>query len=154
MYKIAQKVQDQEMKQHKLQYDQRVKCSKLEPGDLAQLCKCAFYWKHKIQDHWEHTVYEVKKRCYGHVPVYKIRPHDEKEKPNVIHRNLLLQIAHDHEKIKLEPSTGSNDSDDESMSARHITRSQTRHKVQASALYYIQEAMTSTTTYLTERLKF
>ena len=78
-YEIAQKVQFQEMKQCKLQDDQRVKCFELvEPGDLVLLCECAFHGKHKIKDHWDHIVYETVVRYYGHAPMYKIKPHDMK----------------------------------------------------------------------------
>ena len=80
-------------------------------------------------------MYEVMKRFYGHASVYKMRPHDEKGKIKV-------------ERTELEASTEANDFDDESAPNRLVTRSQTRHKVQTRALHYIQEAMTSTLTYL------
>ena len=42
-------------------------------GDKVLLRHTAFKGKHKIQDHWEHTIYEVVEQLFGKIPVFKIK---------------------------------------------------------------------------------
>ena len=43
-------------------------------GDKVLLRCTAFKGKHKIQDPWEDTIYEVIKQPFKNMPVFKIKP--------------------------------------------------------------------------------
>ena len=67
---------------------------KLMVGDKVLLRQIAFKGKHKIQDHWENTIYEVIEQPFGKIPVFKIKSgHDNGAK--TVHRNLLLPLFSD-----------------------------------------------------------
>ena len=42
-------------------------------GDKVLLRCTAFKGKHKIQDHWEHTIYKVIQQPFSKIPVFKIK---------------------------------------------------------------------------------
>ena len=42
-------------------------------GDKVLLRCTAFKGKHKIQDQWEHIIYEVVEHPFGKIPVFKIK---------------------------------------------------------------------------------
>ena len=46
------------------------KCAKLEVGDKVLLKHTAFKVKHKIQNRWENTIYEVIEQPIGKMPVF------------------------------------------------------------------------------------
>ena len=58
------------------------------------LLRCtAFKGKHKIQDHWEHTIYEVTEQPFGKIPVFKIKSAEgDDDGVKIVHRNLLLPL--------------------------------------------------------------
>ena len=72
-YKTANEVIKREQERNKLHYDHKVQCTKLMVGDKVLLRCTAFKGKHKIQDHWEHTIYEVVEQPFGKIPVFKIK---------------------------------------------------------------------------------
>ena len=43
-------------------------------GDKVLLQCTSYKGKHKIQDHWEDTIYEVIDQPFDNMPVFKIRP--------------------------------------------------------------------------------
>ena len=59
-------------------------------GEKVLLRRTAFNEKHKIQDHWEHTIYEVFEQPLGKIPVFKIQSMEGDDKVKIVHRNLLL----------------------------------------------------------------
>ena len=60
------------------------------------LLKCtAFKGKHKIQDRWKNTIYEVIEQPVGKIPVFKIKSIEGDDKMKVVHRNLLLPLFSD-----------------------------------------------------------
>ena len=67
-----------------------------------------FKGKHKIQDRWENTIYEVTEQPLGKIPVFKIKSMEGEDKMKVVHRNLLLPLFSD-------PSDQTNESDTKSM---------------------------------------
>ena len=67
-----------------------------------------FQRKHKIQDRWENTIYEVIEQPLGKIPVSKLNPWKETKKTKVVHRNLLLPLFSD-------PSDNTNELDTKSM---------------------------------------
>ena len=64
-YKLAQRHMEKQAAKAKKYYDRRVRCSKLEPGDLVLVKMFGFRGKHKIQDRWENHVYEVLESCHS-----------------------------------------------------------------------------------------
>ena len=92
-YKTAYKVSKREAEHSKKQYDQKVKCTKLEPGDLVLVRQKTFKWKHKISDRRENTPYCVIQCIDGHLPVYAVQLVDETTRFWVLHRNSLFPLA-------------------------------------------------------------
>ena len=67
----------------------------MKVGDKI-LLKCpAFKRKHKIQDRWDNTIYEVIEQPLGKIPVFKINSTEGDDKTKVVHRNLLLPLFSD-----------------------------------------------------------
>ena len=57
------------------------------------LLKCtAFNGKHKIQDRWENTTYEVMEQTIGKMPVFKIKSTESDKKTKVMYQHLLLPL--------------------------------------------------------------
>ena len=58
------------------------------------MTKSFYKGKHKIADRWENTPYIIKEQTFG-FPVYKvvIQDTDGKEKPYVLHRDLVFPLA-------------------------------------------------------------
>ena len=71
-------------------YDRRVRCSKLEHGDLVLVKRFGFRGKHKIQDRWENQVYEVLESCHSSPLVFRLRKEDGTGGIRTLHRNHLL----------------------------------------------------------------
>ena len=67
-YKLAQEHMKKQAEKARKYYDRRVRCSKLEPGDLVLVKRFGFRGKHKIQDRWENHVYEVLESCHSSPP--------------------------------------------------------------------------------------
>ena len=51
----------------------KVRCSKLDKGDLVLVRKRAFTGKHKIADHWENDIYEVMSLRNDGIPVLTVK---------------------------------------------------------------------------------
>ena len=94
VYKAANEVLKKEKERNKQQYDHKVWCAKWEVGDKVLLKHTAFKGKHKIQDQWENTIYEVVEQPLGKLPVFKIQS-TEGDDTKVVHRNLLLPLFSD-----------------------------------------------------------
>ena len=107
-YKTANEVVKKEQEQNKWHYDCKVRCTKLNEGDKVLLKYTAFKGKHKIQDRWENTIYEVMEQPLGKIPVFKIQSMKGDEKTKVVHRNLLLPLFSD-------PSDQTSESDNKSI---------------------------------------
>ena len=69
----------------------------MKVGDKVLLKCTGFKGKHKIQDRWESTIYEVIEQPIGKMPVFKIKATEGDDKTKVVHRNLLLPLfSSDH----------------------------------------------------------
>ena len=93
-YKTANEVVKREQERNKWQYYYKVWCAKLEVGDKVLLKHTAFKGKHKIQDQWESTIYEVVQQPLGKLPVFQNQS-TEGDDMKVAHRNLLLPLITD-----------------------------------------------------------
>ena len=91
-YKLAQRHMEKQAEKAKKYYDRRVRCSKIEPGDLVLVKKFGFKGKHKIQDMWENHVYEVLESCHSSPLVFRVRREDGTGGIRVLHRNLFLPL--------------------------------------------------------------
>ena len=61
-------------------------------GDKVLLRRTAFKGKHKIQDHWEDTIYEVVEQPFKNMPVLKIKSLGNGNRVKMVQRNLLLPL--------------------------------------------------------------
>ena len=59
-------------------------------GDLALLKRMAFKGKHKIQDHWEKTIFHVDGKPYVWLLVFRITQVAGEGKVKIVHWNWLL----------------------------------------------------------------
>ena len=91
-HKLAQKQMEKEANKAKKYYDRKVRCSQISPGDLVLVKRMAFKGKHKIQDRWEHNVYEVLESCRGSPLVFRVQREDGEGDVRILHRNLLLPL--------------------------------------------------------------
>ena len=91
-HKLAQKHMEKQANKAKKYYDRKVRCSKLEPGDLVLVKRFGFKGKHKIQDRWENQIYEVLESCHSSPLVFRVRKEDGTGKIRILHRNLLLPL--------------------------------------------------------------
>ena len=64
-------------------------------GDTVLLQCTAYKGKHKIQDQWENTIYEVVEQPFKNMPVFKIKPWRGDNRVKIVHRNLLLPLLSD-----------------------------------------------------------
>ena len=67
----------------------------MKVGDKVLLKCTAFKGKHKIQDGWENTIYEVTEQPLDKIPVFQIKSMEGDDKMKVVHRNLLLPLFSD-----------------------------------------------------------
>ena len=72
-YQTANDVIKKEQERNKWCYDCKVQCAKLMIGGKVLLRHTAYKGKHKIQDHWEDTIYEVVEQPFENMPVFKIK---------------------------------------------------------------------------------
>ena len=91
-YRLTQKVSEGG-RRHLYNYDWRVKCVNLVPGDLVLVKKQTFKGKHKIQDYWKSQVYIVMEQSYDKSPVLKVKPHKCDGKVRLLHHSMLLLLT-------------------------------------------------------------
>ena len=88
----AQEVIEKQKAKYKSHYDKKVRCTKLESGDLVLVRQKAFLGKHKIQDRWENEPYIVLEQVRPDAPVFKVAREGE-TKSRTLHRNMLFPLA-------------------------------------------------------------
>ena len=64
-------------------------------GDKVLLQCTAYKGKHKIQDNWEDTTYEVAAQPFKNMPVFKIKPWGVDNRVKIVCRHLLLPLLSD-----------------------------------------------------------
>ena len=75
-YETANDIIQKEQERNKWHYDHKIQCMKLMVGDTVLLWCTAYKGKHKIQDQWENTIYEVVEQPFTNMPVFKIKPQE------------------------------------------------------------------------------
>ena len=101
-YRKAKEVSEREAKRNKRRYDRRIRCTKLQKGDLVLVRQKAYKGKHKIADRWENEPYEVICQIDKRFPVYKVQCKGSEPKTRVLHRNLLFPIHQDCDNMGVE----------------------------------------------------
>ena len=91
-YKTTTEVVKKEREWNKWHYDHKVRCAQLKVSDKVLLKCMVLKDKHKIQDIWENTIYEVAEQPLGKTPVFNINSTEGDDKMKVVHRNLLLPL--------------------------------------------------------------
>ena len=75
----------------KIYYDRKIRCTKLQVGDLVLVRQYAFKTKHKISDHWQNVPYEVIAQPDPDFPVFKVRQQGT-DLVKMLRRNYLLPL--------------------------------------------------------------
>ena len=81
-FKTAKEINDKEAARHKMYYDQKYKCMKIEPGDLVLVTVKAFGPNHKIADRWEQTLHQVLSQLHNSL-VFRVQPLERKGEDNI-----------------------------------------------------------------------
>uniref|UniRef100_A0A3B1IZP3 Gypsy retrotransposon integrase-like protein 1 n=1 Tax=Astyanax mexicanus TaxID=7994 RepID=A0A3B1IZP3_ASTMX len=87
-YKLAMGNTTKMAEKNKTRFDKRVVESTLEEGDRVLVRNVKLRGKHKLADRWEPTVHVIVKRA-GELPVYTVRPENQKGQLRTLHRDLL-----------------------------------------------------------------
>ena len=101
-YKKARLIDSKESKRNKQQYDMKVRCSKLDIGDLVLVRKEPFTGKHKIADHWENDIYEVMSLRNDGIPVLTVKNLNG-GKEWKLHHNMLFPLNQNIQSDNLQP---------------------------------------------------
>ena len=100
-YNKAREVSFKEAKRSKRRYDQKVRCSKLDVGDIVMVRQKGFTGKHKVVDRWEKDYYEVIFQKPKGIPVFVIRSLGKDKRERTLHKNILyplsFQVQSEHE---------------------------------------------------------
>ena len=94
---------------------------KLMIGDKVLLRCTAFKGKHKIQDHWEDTIYEVVKQPFKNMPVFKNQIMGGDDRVKMVHRNLLLPFLSEPLDCAGEPDNSSSLADSKEIMGTQVT---------------------------------
>ena len=91
-FKKAEEISLKENARQKKYYDKKVKCSRLQPGDMVLVRQKVFKGKHKIQDKWENTPYKVVEQINHDLPVFHVENTGDASNTRVLHRNMLFPL--------------------------------------------------------------
>ena len=113
-YNKAREVSTKEAKRSKRRYDQKVRCSKLDIGDIVMVRQKGFTGKHKVADRWEKDYYEVISQKPSRIPVFVIKSLGENGGEKTLHMigtvylNIPLSSAslHGHPRSSLGATLG------------------------------------------------
>lgn len=118
-YNLAMEVSNKKHQQNKKAYDKRVRFHNLEPGDRVLLKNLGLKGKHKLANRWHDVPYVVVDKM-PNLPVYRVKPLNEKGRLKTLHRDNLLSIG-DRVRIPVPDNT-------ENVPKRPSSRVLNRHK--------------------------
>ena len=79
----------------------KVRCSKLDVGDIVMVRQKGFTGKHKVADRWEKDYYEVISQKPNGIPLFVIKSLGKDKRERTLHRNMLyplsFQVQSEHE---------------------------------------------------------
>ena len=82
-----------ETKRSKNRYDHKVRCSKLDIGDIVMVRQKGFTGKHKVADQWEKDYYEVISQKPNGIPVFVVKSLGKDKRERTLHRNMLYPLS-------------------------------------------------------------
>ena len=88
--KKAHAYSQKEKQRAKINYDRKIRCSKLDQNDIVLVRKTGFQSKHKIVDRWEIDFYKVISQR-DNLPVYLVR-NLSNNKERDLHQNMLYPV--------------------------------------------------------------
>lgn len=68
-----------------MQFDCKIRCSKIEPGDYILVRRKGFTGKHKIADCWELKPYQVISQHEADIPVFLVESCGKDGKQKTLH---------------------------------------------------------------------
>ena len=92
-YNKAREVSAKEAKRSKRRYDRKVRCSKLDIGDIVLVRQKGFTGKHKVVDRWEKDYYEVMSQKSSGIPVFVVKSLGKNKRERTLHRNMLYPLS-------------------------------------------------------------
>ena len=92
-YNKVREISTKEAIRSKRRFDQKIKCSKLDIGDLVLVRRKGFTGKHKVADRWEKDYYEVISQKSGGIPVFVIKSLGKDGRERTLHRNMLYPLS-------------------------------------------------------------
>ena len=92
-YNKAREVSAKEAKRSKRRYDRKVRCSKLDIGDIVLVRRKGFTGKHKVADRWEKAYYEVISQKFSEIPVFVVKSLGKDKRERTLHRNMLYPLS-------------------------------------------------------------
>ena len=93
-YNKAREVSAKEAERSKRRYDQKVRCSKLDIGDIVIVRQKGFTGKHEVADRWEKDYYEVISQKPNGIPVFVIKSLGKNGRERTLHRNMLYPLSY------------------------------------------------------------
>ena len=93
-HKKAHEVSQKEKCRVKVNYDKKIRCSKLDVRDICPVRKTGFQSKHKIVVRWDIDFYKVVSQCDDNLPVFLVW-NLSTGKERVLHQNMLYPIQYE-----------------------------------------------------------
>ena len=82
-----------EAKRSKNRYDRKVRCSKLEVGDIVMIRQKGFTGKHKVADRWEKDYCGVISQRPNGIPVFEVKSLGKDKRERTLHRNMVYPLS-------------------------------------------------------------
>ena len=92
-YNKAREISAKEAIRSKRRFDQKIRCSKLDIGDIVLVRQKGFTGKHKVADRWEKDYYEVISQKSSGIPVFVIKSLGKDGRERTLHRNMLYPLS-------------------------------------------------------------
>ena len=92
-YNKAREVSTKEAERSKRRYDWKVRCSKLDIGDIVMVRQKGFTRKYKVVARWEKDYYEVISQKPSAIPVFVIKSLGKNGREKTLHRNMLYPLS-------------------------------------------------------------
>lgn len=91
-YELAESLAAKQTEGNKRRYDQKIRFSKLLPGDRVLIRNLGLQGKHKLADCWASNPYVVDSQM-PNLPVFRLRPEDGNRPVKILHRNHILPLG-------------------------------------------------------------
>ena len=92
-YNKVREISAKEAIRSKRRFDRKIRCSKLDIGDIVLVRQKGFTGKHKVADRWEKDYYEVISQKSSGIPVFVIKSLGKDGRERTLHRNILYPLS-------------------------------------------------------------